>query len=104
MSFNRYARRADATTQQIVDELRALGYVVTYLGLPVDLAVTHPTWPRNTFRFLECKTPRGKKGAVRLDKRQQAQREFCERHQVPYVTNGLQALTYLRQSAPVPTC
>lgn len=35
MSFNRFAKRADKTTQQIVDELRALGFHVEHIRHPV---------------------------------------------------------------------
>jgi len=45
MGYNRFARKADTTTQRIVDELRAVGYVVEYIGRPVDIMVSHPTWP-----------------------------------------------------------
>lgn len=96
MSFNRYARKADKTTQQIVDELRALRYTVYHVGRPTDLLVRHPSWPVNAWRLLECKTPKGKKGVLRLRKDQQDQQDFCADHFVPYVLNGLEAVTYLQ--------
>lgn len=100
MSFNRYAKRADKATQQIVDELRALGYSVVYLGLPVDLAVTHTRWELNEWRLLEVKSARKKKtGDVVLDKRQQAQADFCAEHGVPYVTTTREALMAIGEIA-----
>jgi hypothetical protein len=95
MSFNRFAKRADKTTQKIVDELRALGFHVEHIGLPVDLAIHHPKWGRNVWKFLECKSRKLKSGAVVLDKRQQKQADFCERFSVPYVTDGFEALLAL---------
>jgi predicted Holliday junction resolvase-like endonuclease len=100
MSINRFAKRADKATQTIVDELRALGYSVTYLGLPVDLAVHKAAWGGNAFKFLEVKSARRKRtGDVALDKRQTKQREFCEAHGVPYVTNTIEALQAMGEVA-----
>jgi hypothetical protein len=95
MSFNRYAKRADKTTQKIVDELRALGFHVKHLGLPVDLMVRKPSWPKNTWKLLECKSRKLKNGEVVLDKRQVEQAEFCAEHNVPYVTDSFEALLAL---------
>lgn len=95
MSWNRHAKRADKSTQKIVDELRALHYVVVHVGRPVDLLVRHPRWPVNTWQLLECKSHKLKSGAPVLDKRQQEQQEFCAEHGVPYVTTSLEALLAL---------
>lgn len=96
MAFNRMFKRPDKVTQQIVDELRALGFSVTHIGLPVDLAVHHPKWGSNVFKFLEVKSRRkARSGDVALDKRQEKQKEFCEEHGVPYVTNTIEALREL---------
>jgi hypothetical protein len=96
----RYAARADTATQAIVDELRALGYSVTFLGLPVDLAVHHPKWGANEFKLLEVKSTRLKKsGDIKHDKRRVAQAAFCETHGVPYVTNTIEALQALGEIA-----
>jgi hypothetical protein len=107
MGFNRYARRADKSTQGIVDELRALGYTVEYVGRPVDLLVTHPSWPPNTWRLVECKTPKGKKGELKLRADQAKQQAFCATNGVPYVITPVAALTWLQanpiQSAEVPS-
>lgn len=93
MAFNRYFKRPDSVTQQIVDELRALGFSVIHIGFPVDLAVHHPRWGANVFKLLECKSRRKRRtGEVALDKRQEKQKDFCEEHGVPYVTNTLEAL------------
>lgn len=95
MSINRYAKRADTTTQRIVEDLRSMGYSVVYIGLPVDLAVHHRKWGANVWRFLECKSRRLKNGNVALDKRQARQAEFCADHGVPYVTDTFEALLAL---------
>jgi hypothetical protein len=95
VSFNRFARRADKTTQKIVDELRALGFHVEHIGLPVDLAIHHPKWGRNVWKFLEVKSRRKANGDVALDKRQEKQKQFCEQYAVPYVCDGFEALLAL---------
>lgn len=100
MGWNRYARKADATTQQIVDELRAVGYVVKHIGLPVDIMVTHPSWPANTWRLLECKSPQGKGGKAYMRKDRATQQAFCTEHGVPYVMNGEEAIRYLIANRP----
>lgn len=98
MGFNRYARRADNSTQQIVDELRALGFTVEHIGKPTDLLVTHTKWGVNVWKLLECKSRKKKSGAIVLDKRQKVQRDFCERHGVPYVTDSFEALLALGET------
>lgn len=96
MSYKRpQFSKPDATTQQIVDELRALGFTVEYLGRPVDLLVTHKKWGRNIFKLLECKSRKDAKGNVVLDKRQKEQQVFCFEHSVPYVTDSFEALLAL---------
>jgi hypothetical protein len=95
VSFNRYAKRADKTTRTIVEGLRARGYSVEHIGRPTDLLVGHARWGRNLFKLLECKSRKLKSGQVVLDKRQDGQREFCERHGVPYVTDVFEALLAL---------
>lgn len=100
MSFNRYARKADKSTQQIVDELRALGYTVEYVGKPVDLLVSHATWPLNTWKLIECKTPKGKAGVLKLRADQQKQQDFCAQHGVHYALDGLSAVRYLQENRP----
>lgn len=95
MSFNRYARRADKTTQAIVAGLRKRGFSVDHIDKPTDLLVGHPRWGRNIFKLLECKSRKLKSGAVVLDKRQIEQREFCAKHGVPYVTDVFEALLAL---------
>lgn len=95
MSFKRRSDKPDAPTQKIVDELRALHFDVEPIGRPVDLLVHAPGWPINTWRLLEVKRSANKRNDPRLDKRQQAQAEFCALHCVPYVTNTEQALEAL---------
>lgn len=95
MSFNRYARRADKTTTAIVNGLRAYGFTVEHIARPVDLAVTHRKWGANVWKFLECKTPKGKAGVVKLRADQPKQNEFCSLHGVPHVTDVFEALLAL---------
>jgi len=96
----RYAAKADKTTQGIVDHLRLSGFVVCHIGRPVDLSVTHPSWPKNIWRKIECKSPMGKRGQVWRDARQKKQQEFCALHEIPYVTDGPTALAYLQGYTP----
>lgn len=95
MSLNRYARRVDTTHPQIVEDLRACGYLVEIIGKPVDIAVRHPTWPANTWAMMELKTP-NKKDGYTPRKNQQKQTEFCMAHGVPFVWETEAALSYLR--------
>ena len=95
MGWNRHARRADTTTPDIVGELRERHYIVEHLGRPVDILVRNPRWPTNTWKLLECKSRKLKSGKPVLDKRQKDQQEFCEQHQVPYVTTAEEALRAL---------
>lgn len=95
MSFNRYAKRADKTTQAIVAGLRARGFSVDYIDKPTDLLVGHTRWGRNVFKLLECKSRKLKNGEIVLDKRQKDQQEFCSKHGVPYVTDVFEALLAL---------
>ncbi len=95
LSFNRYARRADKATQQIVDELRALGFHVEHIGRPVDLAIHHSKWGRNCWKFLEVKSNKLKTGSVQLRSDQTKQQEFCKTHGVPYATTTFEALLAL---------
>jgi hypothetical protein len=95
VSKNRYAQRADTSTQKIVDELRALGFHVKHLRHPVDLAVHHPKWGKNCWKFLEVKSRKKASGEVVLDKRQQEQADFCKNYGVPYVTDCFEALLAL---------
>lgn len=95
MSFKRRSDKPDAPTQKIVDEMRALGFVVEHIGRPVDLAVSHASWLPNTWRMVEVKRPANKKGSPRLDKRQKEQAAFVATHGIPYVTSTEQLLTAL---------
>jgi DNA-binding transcriptional MerR regulator len=95
LSKYRYAARADAATQKIVDELRALGFHVEHIRHPVDLAIHNPKWGRNTWKFLEVKSRKKASGEVALRKDQQKQAEFCQQFGVPYVTDTFEALLAL---------
>ena len=92
MSYKRpQIHRSDTTTDTIVSELRKRGYVVKHIGRPVDLLITHPRWPHNTWKLLECKSP-SPKGELKLRKDQEEQRKFCEDNRVPYAICALEAL------------
>jgi hypothetical protein len=99
MSYNRYARRADTTTGAIVEELRNRGYKVYHIGRPTDLLVRHPSWPLNTFKLLECKSPKG--GRLKLRSDQEAQQAFCAEHGVPYAMSGLEALHAMGETVSI---
>lgn len=91
MSWKYRKDKPDAVTEKIVGELRGRGYAVELVGKPTDLLIRHPSWPKNWFRMLECKSRKLKNGKVALDKRQKDQAEFCETHGVPYVTDVFEA-------------
>ena len=91
MSWKYRKDKPDAVTEKIVEGLRKCGYSVEHVGRPTDLLVRHPTWPKNLFRMLECKSRKKKNGEVVLDPRQKAQKEFCDAHGVPYVTDVFEA-------------
>lgn len=92
MSYTRYARRADTTQETIVGELRARGYIVVIIGRPTDLLIRHPSWPLNTWKLLECKSPSGKGQKLKLRKDQEEQQQFCALHGVPYAISAIEAL------------
>jgi hypothetical protein len=87
--------RPDTTAPAIVEELENRGYIVEKIGRPVDLLVRHPSWPLNTWRLLECKSPSGKAGTLKLRADQEEQQKFCAEHGVPYVMSGFEALAAL---------
>lgn len=84
--------RPDTTAPAIIQELETRGFKVVRIGRPVDLLVTHPKWPVNTWRLLECKTPSGKEAKLKLRKDQEEQQAFCAQHGVPYAISPLEAL------------
>src|SRR5690606_2904144 len=99
VSFRRpQLSKPDKVTQQIVDELRGLGFTVMFLGWPVDLMVTHEKWGFNTWKLLEVKSKKKANGDVHLDPRQKKQRQFCKQHSVPYITSTREALLALGES------
>ncbi len=95
MSLPRYAARVDSTRSAIVKAVREAGWNVTQLKWPVDLLCDKKRNGLTVIRLLECKPPANKANKPRLDKRQKAQAEFCERLQVPYVVTAEQALRAL---------
>lgn len=88
MSLNRYAVRRDKAEPAIIQALEQVGAEVWVLDKPVDLLVRF----RQQWHLLEVKTPRGKSGTARKDKRQQAQINFLETTRTPIVTTPLEAL------------
>lgn len=92
MSFKFQKSKPDVTKDAIVEELRNRGYEVHLIGRPVDCLVRHPNWPLNTWRLLECKSPSGKAGTLKLRKDQEDQQKFCAEHGVPYAISPLEAL------------
>jgi hypothetical protein len=95
MSYRIRRDNPDKSKAGIVKDLKKAGFVVYDIGRPVDLLVTHPKWGANRWRLLECKSHKDAKGNVKLDKRQQEQRDFCKAHGVPYVTDAFEALLAL---------
>ena len=85
--------RSDGTRKDIVDALRKCGYCVWDIGWPCDLLIYRPRDKR--LFTIECKSPRNKAGAPKLDKRQVEQREFVLLTETPYITSAQQALDYL---------
>lgn len=79
MSLNRYAQRRDTSEKSIVDALESAGFDVQRMSKPVDLAVRRTWYPRGVNILLECKTPRGKVGTLRVFKKQVLQTRFIDR-------------------------
>lgn len=88
MSLRRYATKRDASEGPIVDALRGVGAMVYRLDEPCDLLV----WYRERWTTLEVKTPWGKAGQARTDKRQEAQTNFLRLTGTPIVKTPLEAL------------
>lgn len=86
----RYARKVDTTQSAIVETLRMAGWMVWIIEEPCDLLLFHPA--TQTWRTLECKSPKNKKGDPKLDKRQVKQNEFIELTGTPRVTSSKEAL------------
>lgn len=88
MSLNRYAKKRDASEQPIISALEKVGAQVFQLDYPVDLLIRF----RQQWHLLEVKTPHGKSGKARKDKRQEAQNVFIQTTDTPVVTNPSEAL------------
>lgn len=88
MSLNRYAVRRDKAEPAIIQALEQAGAEVWPLDQPVDLLVRF----RCHWHLLEVKTPRGKKGTARVDKRQEAQINFLQSTGTPIVKTPIEAL------------
>lgn len=88
MSLNRYAKKRDASEQPIINALEKVGAQVFQLDYPVDLLIRF----RQQWHLLEVKTPHGKAGEARKDKRQEAQNEFIQTTDTPVVTSPSEAL------------
>lgn len=88
MSLNRYAKKRDTSESDIITALERVGAEVWPLDYPVDLLVRF----RQQWHLLEVKTPYGKTGKARRDKRQQAQINFLETTRTPVITTPMEAL------------
>lgn len=91
-SFN---GKRDKSEPAIVEALEAAGYDV-YRQMRVDLCVRKSYWEPGVVQLLECKTGQGKKGRIRIDKRQKAQMAFLAETGVPRVTTSAMALEAVR--------
>lgn len=101
MSYRRaQMHRPDATASTTIDAMRKAGYVVEAIGRPVDVLVTHPSWPANIWRLIELKSPQGKAEKLKLRTDQEAQQTFCTLHGVPYLLNGEEAIRWLIANRP----
>lgn len=83
-----YARRQDIAQPAIIQALESVGAEVWVIGYPVDLLVRF----RDAWHLLEIKSPKGKRGLPKIDRRQTAQRNFIESTGTPVVMTPLQAL------------
>jgi hypothetical protein len=92
VSLHRYAKKRDAAEPAIVDALEAAGIHVYPIDEPCDLLCWSPRWGAGVFKTLEVKTPRGKKGSIRTDKRQEAQINFLSTTGTPVVRTPIEAL------------
>lgn len=91
MSSNRrYDAKRDQSELAIAEALRTAGYRV-YRTLPVDLLITHPTFPRGWARVMEAKTLT-KTGKRRKRKDQPEQDAFIAETGTPVVGTPEQAL------------
>jgi hypothetical protein len=88
VTLNRYATRRDKAQPPIIKALESVGAEVWVIEHPVDLLVRF----RQQWHLLEVKTPQGKKGTAKSDKRQQAQINFIESTKTPIVKTPLEAL------------
>lgn len=88
MSLNRYALKQDVAQPAIIDALERSGAEVWVIGYPVDLLVRF----RDHWHLLEVKTGRGKKNTIKVDKRQEAQRNFIQTTNTPIVRTPIEAL------------
>lgn len=88
MTLNRYAVRRDIAEPPVIEARERVGAQVWPLDYPVDLLVRF----RERWHLLEVKTGRGKKQAIKRDKRQVAQQNFIATTGTPIVRTPLEAL------------
>lgn len=88
MSLNRYAVRRDHAEPAIIQALEQVGAEVWPLDQPVDLLVRF----RGLWHLLEVKTPRGKAGTAKQDRRQRTQIHFLQSTGTPIVKTPVEAL------------
>lgn len=93
--MTRRRHRPDNSQDNIVKALRKIGCIVELIGRPVDGLVTHPSWPSNTWRLVEFKTPT-KAGKLQLKASQVKQKAFVATHAIPYLTTPEMALEWFK--------
>lgn len=91
MSWNRYAKKADDSQQDILDGLKKAGYRYWVIQWPDDILVWHPRFGANWFRMLSAKTLDAK-GRFRKRNDQKDQDEFCATTGTPRVGTAEQAI------------
>lgn len=96
MSLSRYAKKRDLCEPEIVEALEAAGWLVWQLDRPCDLLCFKRS---RGFHTLECKTGRGKRLTVTVDKRQKEQAEFLLVTATPIVRTPEEALRALGEIA-----
>lgn len=88
MSINRFAKKRDKSEPAIIQALERVGAEIWVLDYPVDLLCRF----RSQWFLLEVKTPYGKAGKARTDRRQEAQNNFVASTNTPIITTPMEAL------------
>jgi hypothetical protein len=88
-----YARKVDTTQADIVNGLRACGWLVWIIEWPCDLLC----YRAGVWKTLECKTANRKGGRYKPRKDQMDQNDFCEMTNTPRATSPAAAIAALSQ-------